>query len=82
FDSKLAESRSDLKGRFYWPDGKEKSQVSIQSSTSTTNKCYRKFSIRIPASYIAKGKKPMKVFHLGVTDLSKKQPGETIDCVN
>ncbi|KAK6019027.1 Transthyretin-like family protein [Ostertagia ostertagi] len=87
FDTKLAESRSDPKGRFYLAGWKREvssidPKLNIYHKCNRVAKCYRKFSIRIPASYIAKGKKPMKVFHLGVTDLSKKQPGETIDCVN
>ncbi|PIO59280.1 Transthyretin-like family protein, partial [Teladorsagia circumcincta] len=87
FDTKLGQTRSNPKGKFYISGHKRElsnidPKLNIYHKCNRVGKCYRKFSIKIPSSYITKGKIPKNVFHLGVKELAKKQPGETIDCFN
>uniref|UniRef100_A0A0N5BMM1 Transthyretin-like family protein n=1 Tax=Strongyloides papillosus TaxID=174720 RepID=A0A0N5BMM1_STREA len=44
--------------------------------------CQRKFTIKIPGSYITKAKTPAKFYEAGTIQLAGKYPGETRDCIH
>uniref|UniRef100_A0A0K0DYF5 Transthyretin-like family protein n=1 Tax=Strongyloides stercoralis TaxID=6248 RepID=A0A0K0DYF5_STRER len=44
--------------------------------------CQRKFTIKIPNSYISRGKKPEKIYDAGTIQLAGKFPGEERDCIH
>uniref|UniRef100_A0A7E4V0T7 Transthyretin-like family protein n=1 Tax=Panagrellus redivivus TaxID=6233 RepID=A0A7E4V0T7_PANRE len=44
--------------------------------------CQRKITIKIPGSYITKGKSPKKFYDAGSIELSGKFPGESRDCLH
>uniref|UniRef100_A0A914QL34 Uncharacterized protein n=1 Tax=Panagrolaimus davidi TaxID=227884 RepID=A0A914QL34_9BILA len=44
--------------------------------------CQRKITIKIPDSYVTKGKNPEKIYDAGVIQLAGKFPGEERDCLH
>uniref|UniRef100_A0AAF5CTE2 U1-type domain-containing protein n=1 Tax=Strongyloides stercoralis TaxID=6248 RepID=A0AAF5CTE2_STRER len=44
--------------------------------------CQRKFTIKVPGSYITRAKTPTKVYDAGTIQLAGKYPGETRDCLH
>uniref|UniRef100_A0A0N5A6H1 Transthyretin-like family protein n=1 Tax=Parastrongyloides trichosuri TaxID=131310 RepID=A0A0N5A6H1_PARTI len=44
--------------------------------------CQRKFTIKLPNSYISSGKNPKKIYDAGTIQLAGKFPGETRDCLH
>ncbi|CEF68897.1 Transthyretin-like family-containing protein [Strongyloides ratti] len=44
--------------------------------------CQRKFTIKIPSSYISSGKTPKKIYDAGTIQLAGRFPGEERDCLH
>ncbi|KAK6740880.1 hypothetical protein RB195_008996 [Necator americanus] len=49
---------------------------------SVQRPCQRKFTIKLPDSYITNGKTPKKIYDAGTIQLAGAFPGEERDCLH
>uniref|UniRef100_A0AC35U748 Transthyretin-like family protein n=1 Tax=Rhabditophanes sp. KR3021 TaxID=114890 RepID=A0AC35U748_9BILA len=87
-DDKMGETTTDSTGSFKI-EGSESAIFHIKPKLNIYHKCgdptmmcHKKFSIRIPESYISEGETAEKTFDLGTLNLNGKFSGESRDCVN
>ncbi|CAJ0599883.1 unnamed protein product [Cylicocyclus nassatus] len=57
-------------------------KLNIYHDCNDLKPCQRKFTIKIPDSYITSGKTPKKIYDAGTIQLAGKFPGEERDCLH
>ncbi|CAJ0941867.1 unnamed protein product, partial [Mesorhabditis belari] len=88
WDSKMGETHSDTNGFFQLiGTGREISTVDpkvnfYHDCNNGDFRCPRKFTIKIPDQYVAKGSTATMPYDFGVLELSGKMPGESHDCIH
>ncbi|KAK6752807.1 hypothetical protein RB195_003918 [Necator americanus] len=85
-DKKLGEGKTDDSGEFNLSGSKAEiskidPKLTIYHNCEHEGRCYRKFSITIPDSFISQGTIPKRTFDVGTINLASKFKGESTSCI-
>ncbi|CAI5446129.1 unnamed protein product [Caenorhabditis angaria] len=87
-DDLMASGKTNQRGEFHL-SGSEDEMTPIDPKLNIYHDCndgikpcQRKFTIKLPDSYISQGKTPSKVYDAGTIQLAGSFPGETRDCLH
>ncbi|KAK6752814.1 hypothetical protein RB195_003924 [Necator americanus] len=85
-DKKLGEGKTDDSGEFNLSGSKKEiskidPKLTIYHKCEHEGRCYRKFSITIPDSFISQGTIPKRIFDVGTINLANKFRGESKACI-